>query len=85
MRFSPRKGTIKETGVSMEEGRGLEKGEEEVWRGKREKPRRCVGLCFESRECDEITDPFSTLLRYFFFLTCPPMQTIEGGLQVVDF
>lgn len=69
----------------MVERRGLEKGGEEVGRWKREKQRRCVGLCFESRECEKITDPFSTILRYFFFLTYPPMQTIEGGLQVVDF
>lgn len=44
-----------------------------------------VGLCFESRECEGITDQFSTLTRHFFFLTYPPMQTIERGLQVVDF
>ena len=50
MRFSSRKGTIKETGVSREESEGLEKGGEEVERWKKEKPRRCVGLCFESRE-----------------------------------
>jgi hypothetical protein len=50
MRFFPRKGTIKETGVSREEGRGLEKGGEEVGRWKSEKRRRYAGLCFESRE-----------------------------------
>lgn len=88
MRFSPRNGTIKETGVERAEWRGsegLEKGGEEIGRWKREKWRRCVCLCFESRECDGITDLFSTLTRYFFFLTCPHMQTIERGLQVVDF
>ena len=69
----------------MEERRGLEKGREVVRRWKREKCRRYVGLCFESLECEGITDQFSTLTRYFFFLTYPPMQTIEGGLQVVDF
>jgi hypothetical protein len=37
MRFSPRKGTIKETGVSREERRDLEKGGEEVGRRKKEK------------------------------------------------
>lgn len=31
-----------------------------------------VGLCFESLECEGITDQFSTLTRYFFFLTYPP-------------
>lgn len=31
---------------------------------------------FESRECDEITDPFPTLLRHFFFLTCPPCKLL---------
>ena len=72
-------------GRKVEERRGLEKGEEAVGRLKSEKWRRYVGLCFESREWDGITDPFSTLTRYFFFLTCPPMQTIERGLQVVDF
>lgn len=59
-----------------------------VGRWKREKGkkwRRYAGLRFESRECDEITDPFSTLTRYFFFLTCPHIQTIERGLQVADF
>jgi len=50
MRFSSRKGTIKETGVSREESEGLEKGGEEVERWKREKKRRYVCLCFESRE-----------------------------------
>lgn len=34
----------------MEERRGLEKGREEVGRWKREKWRRCVGLCFVSLE-----------------------------------
>lgn len=85
MRFSSRKGTIKETGVSREESEGLEKGGEEVGKWKREKRRRYAGLCFESRECDGITDPFFTLLRHFFFLTYPPMQTIERGLQVAGF
>lgn len=56
----------------MEERRGLEKGGEVVRRRKGEKWRRCAGLCFESLECEGITDPFSTLTRYFFFLTCPP-------------
>jgi hypothetical protein len=37
MRFSSRKGTIKETGVSREESEGLEKGGEEVERWKKEK------------------------------------------------
>lgn len=37
-------------GRKVGERRGLEKGEEEVGRWKREKQRRCVGLCFESRE-----------------------------------
>lgn len=54
-------------------------------RWKKEKWRRYAGLCFESRECEGITDPFSALTRYFFFLTHPHMQTIERGLQVVDF
>ena len=37
-------------GREVEERRGLEKGEEEVGRLNREKWRRYVGLCFESRE-----------------------------------
>lgn len=37
-------------GRKVEKGRGLEKGEEEVWRWKRKKKRRYAGLCFESRE-----------------------------------
>ena len=37
-------------GRKVEEGRCLEKGEEEVGRLKMEKWRRYVGLCFESRE-----------------------------------
>lgn len=37
-------------GRKVEERRGLEKGEEEVERWKREKRRRYAGLCFESRE-----------------------------------
>lgn len=37
-------------GRKVEERRGLEKGEEEVGRLNREKWRRYVGLCFESRE-----------------------------------
>lgn len=72
-------------GKKVEERRGLEKGGEEIGRWKREKWRRYAGLCFESREWDGITDLFSALLRYFFFLTCPPMQTIERGLHIADF
>lgn len=37
-------------GRKVEERRGLEKGGEEVGRWKKEKRRRCAGLCFESRE-----------------------------------
>lgn len=37
-------------GRKVEERVGLEKGGEEVWRGKKEKQRRYAGLCFGSRE-----------------------------------
>lgn len=37
-------------GRKVEERRGLEKGGEEVGRWKKEKRRRCAGLCFESLE-----------------------------------
>lgn len=51
--FFREKERLKKRGVrgrKVVEGRGLEKGGEEVGRWKRGKPRRCVGLCFESRE-----------------------------------
>lgn len=41
---------LRKQGFRGRKGGGLEKGGEEVGRWKREKPRRCVGLCFESRE-----------------------------------